>query len=74
MPVIEKQITYRCLDDCEWSGCPGHVGILRYQSVSGAYSFDIGGQIVLLDHGKMQAIVDLLRSLDRSDSVQVGMT
>jgi len=54
------------------SGCPGHLGILSYQSTSDAYGFSLNGRILHLERGEMQAVVDLLRSLDRIDAVQVG--
>lgn len=71
MANIYREITYYCRDDCEWSGCPGHVGVLHYQSTGDGYSFNLGGQILQLNRGKMEAMISLLRSLDRVDCIQV---
>ncbi|WP_313114956.1 hypothetical protein [Stenotrophomonas indicatrix] len=54
------------------SCCPGHTGILFYQSTSDAYSFSLNGRILHFERGELQALLDLLRSLDRIDAVQVG--
>lgn len=72
MANIERSLMYRCSDDCEMSGCPGHTGILFYQSASDGYSFSLNGRILHFERGELQALVDLLRSLDRIDAVQVG--
>ncbi len=72
MANIERSLTYRCSDDCEMSCCPGHTGILFYQSTSDAYSFSLNGRILHFERGELQALLDLLRSLDRIDAVQVG--
>lgn len=33
---------YRCYNDCEMSGCPGHTATLELQTTSDAYTFDDG--------------------------------
>lgn len=71
MASIEREVTYYC-DGCEWMDCKGHVARLQYQSVSGAYTFHMEGKVLQFTQARMQAIVDLLRSLNRVDSVQVG--
>lgn len=71
MASIEREVTYYC-DGCEWMDCKGHVARLQYQSVSDAYTFHMEGKVLEFSRGRMQAIVDLLRALDRVDSVQVG--
>lgn len=68
MARIERTIQYRCSDDCEMSGCPGHTGVLFYQSVSDAYSFNMGGRILHFERGELDAMLELLRSLNRADT------
>lgn len=68
--IREKE--YHCSDDCEMSGCPGHKGILNYQSVSDAYKFDNGkGEIKYFERGELEAFIQLLKDLNRADSVQL---
>jgi hypothetical protein len=71
MASIERSVQYRCSDDCMMSGCPGHTGILLYQSTSDAYSFNLDGRILHFGRGEMEAMFSLLRSLGRIDAVQV---
>lgn len=71
MATIQRRITYRCSDDCMMSGCPGHEGELLYQSVSDAYSFNMNGRQLDFERGELDAMLNLLRSLDRVDAVQV---
>lgn len=71
MANITREIKYRCFDDCEMSGCPGHLGILMFQSTSNAYSFSMNGEIMHFEQGQLQAMVDLIRALDRVDAVKL---
>lgn len=71
MARVEREIRYKCSDDCEMSGCPGHTGVLFYQSTSDAYSFNMSGRIMHFERGELQAMLDLLKSLDRADCIQV---
>ena len=73
MANVEREIAYRCSDDCRMSGCPGHVGKLRYQSTADSYCFQMGARPELhFEAGELQAMIDLLRSLNRVDAIQVG--
>lgn len=73
MANIIREISYRCSDDCVMSGCPGHLGILRWQSVSDAYSFSMNGRILHFERGELEAMIALLRELNlsRVDCLQV---
>lgn len=70
MATVTRQIRYRCSDDCEMSGCPGHVGELVYQSTSDAYTFTMNGRELDFERGELDAMLELLRSLDRADSAR----
>lgn len=70
MALVERELMYRCSDDCLPSGCPGHRGRLLYQSVSDAYEFDMGGRRIPFERGELDAVIELLRSLNRIDSAQ----
>jgi len=72
MATIVRSVRYRCSDDCEWSGCPGHVGVLTFQSTSDAYTFVMNGRELSFERGELQAMLNLIRSIDRVDCVQVG--
>ena len=72
MATIQRTIKYRCSDDCAMSGCPGHEGELLYQSTADAYTFNMNGRELSFERGELEAMLDLLRSLNRFDSVQVG--
>lgn len=68
MATIQRAITYRCSNDCQMSGCPKHHGELLYQSTSDAYIFCMNGREFSLERGELEAMLDLLKSLDRIDS------
>jgi hypothetical protein len=71
MANITRTITYRCSDDCIQSGCPTHIATLQYQSTVDHYTFDLNGQVIALERGKMDALITLLKSLDRVDCARV---
>lgn len=72
MAQIEIHRKYRCLDDCEPSGCPGHTLTLKFQSVSNAYSFSLDGVTVYSpDRNELQAMVDILKELQHRHDVIV---
>lgn len=50
------------------SGCPGHKGVLEYQSTADAYRFDMNGRGMSFERGELDAMLTLLRSLDRADA------
>lgn len=68
-----REIDYRCSDDCRMEGCPGHKGILNYQSVADAYSFSMNGRILHFERGELEAMVSLLGSLsqERADAIKL---
>lgn len=69
MAIVERSIHYRCSDDCQPSGCPGHEGRLTYQSCSDAYKFVMNGRESHYERGELEAMLHLLKLLDRVDSV-----
>ncbi len=71
MATLEVETTYRCLDDCAPQGCPKHKASLTYQSVSDSYNFTLGCKTIELSRGEIDAVMALLRMLDRVDAVQV---
>lgn len=68
MATIELEVEYRCADDCVMSGCPWHTGTLTYQSVSDAYCFNMNGREMRFERGELDAMLTLLRNLDRADA------
>lgn len=70
MATVERKIIYRCSDDCRWGGCPSHVGKLTFQSTSDAYMFDMDGKVMHFERGELDAMLRLLKSLGRVDSVK----
>lgn len=52
-------------------GCPGHKGILNYQSVSDAYSFSMNGRILHFERGELEAMIALLQALNRIDAIEI---
>jgi hypothetical protein len=71
MATIERETRYRCSDDCLPGGCPGHKGRLEYQSCSDSYTFNMNGREMHLERGELDAMISLLRALDRIDSASV---
>lgn len=71
MATIEREVTYRCSDDCVPSGCPGHKGRLTYQSTADSYLFNMSGRELHFERGELDAMIELLKKLDRCDCVQV---
>lgn len=71
MANIFLEGSYRCSDDCRQSGCPGHTATLKYQSCADAYTFNLNGKEMFFERGELEAMVSLLRDLNRSDSVKV---
>lgn len=71
MATVKKEITYRCYDDCKMSGCPSHKGILKFQSVSNAYNFNMNGKEYFFEEGELQAMIDLIKSLGRVDCIKI---
>jgi len=68
MANVIRELVYRCSDDCKTSGCPSHIGRLEYQSCADAYTFTMDGKVIHLERGELDAMLRLLKSLDRSDS------
>lgn len=68
MSTIAIFVNYRCADDCVMSGCPGHVGELTYQSTADAYQFRMNGRELSFERGELDAMLTLLRKLDRADA------
>lgn len=69
---IEKQ--YRCDDDCQQSGCPGHTAILEFNSVANVYHYNDGnGQEIWLDVTQAQILIEMFKfySETRADTARV---
>lgn len=71
MATNVRVLQYRCSDDCEMSGCPGHEGTLTHYSVTDGYVFNMAGRELHFERGELEAILQLLRDLDRVDAVRV---
>lgn len=71
MATTARETKYRCNDDCEMIGCPAHVGKLVYQSSSDSYFFNMNGRELYFERGELEAMISLLKSLNRADCVQV---
>jgi len=67
----KRELYYYCLDDCTPAGCPGHKATLRFFSTINAYDFNINGKKIYLEHAEMQAMIDLIKKLDRCDTVKL---
>lgn len=70
MANCKREIIYTCRDDCEIRGCPTHKGVLEFQSVSNAYHFNMNGKDYYFEQGELQAMIDLIKSLNRLDTVK----
>lgn len=72
MATIVKTTKYYCSNDCRQEGCPMHTATLEFQSCSNAYTFDNGkGDVYYFEEGELQALIYLLKSLDRADAVEI---
>ena len=71
MANCERELIYHCNDDCNQGGCKGHIASLMFQSCSDWYSFDIGGKQIAFSSDELQALVDLIKSLNRCDTVKL---
>lgn len=66
-----REIEYKCSDDCEMAGCPGHKAVLNYQSVSDAYHFQNRGKDYYFERKELETFIQLLKDLNRADSIQI---
>ena len=72
MTTSVEETKYRCLDDCEFSGCPGHVMRLDYQSVSDYFSLYIDDKLVFSgDTNTLKTFLSLCRKTS-SYRVEIG--
>jgi len=71
MANVKREITYRCRDDCRMEGCPSHEGTLEFQSTSNHYHFIMNGKDKYFEQNELQAIIDLIDSLNRADCIQI---
>jgi len=72
MSTIVQSIHYTCFNDCVVSGCPGHKGTLEYQSCSDTYIFTLNGRVLPFNRTELHAMIALLKSLGRVDSVRIN--
>ena len=66
-----RELTYHCYNDCKMSGCPSHKATLKFQSCSNAYHFNLNGEDYYFEQGKLQALIDLIKALNRYDTVKL---
>ena len=71
MANCKRELTYHCYNDCIESGCPGHKATLEFQSCSNAYHFNINGKDIYFEQGSLQALIDLIKALNRYDTVKL---
>ena len=72
MATIIKEKEYWCTDDCIQCGCPKHTAKLTFQSTALVYTFEDGqGGEYFFDDAKLQVLIDLIKSLNRVDIVEV---
>jgi len=72
MANVKRELNYRCWNDCIMAGCPSHKGTLDFQSCSNAYHFNMNGKDYYFEEGELQAIVDLIKSINRADCIQIN--
>lgn len=73
MATITHTLSYRCSNDCKMEGCPSHEAKLIYQSCSDAYTFENGkGETKYFERGELEALIILLKGLDRADAIDVN--
>ena len=68
------ELEYRCDEDCERSGCPGHTASMTFHSVSNHYEYDNGkGEKMWFDRAEAETIIELFRQHGkrRADTVKV---
>lgn len=71
MATVIREVRYRCSNDCQPWGCPGHVAELCYQSTADHYSFALPDRQIAFERGELEAVLKLLSSLNRHDAVEV---
>jgi hypothetical protein len=74
MAQLKQKAEYRCDEDCERTGCPGHTAILEFNSVVNVYTYSDGqGQKCMFDNSSMEAFVKMLKfySKTRADTVDI---
>lgn len=55
---------YHCWDDCQMSGCPGHVATLEFQSVSDYFMFKDGkGGEIGMHPVELEALLSMVKEL-----------
>jgi len=61
MGTTNKEIIYRCSDDCNQAGCPTHTAKMIYQSTSDLLRFEDGKRTnVCFERGSLEAFMTLL--------------
>lgn len=67
MSTTRLERYYRCWNDCEMSGCPGHTATLQFQSVSNAFHFNDGKERDLYAQTpELEALLSMLAELANS--------
>lgn len=70
MSECKRELTYTCWNDCLQGGCPGHKATVNFRSGINTYEFDINSKKIYLEPSEMQAIIDLIKALNRCDTVK----
>jgi len=70
MANFKREITYSCYEG-EYTGCPTHKGTIEFQSESHFYHFNMNGKDYYFEQGELQAMIDLIKSLNRADTVDL---
>ena len=71
MANCKRELIYYCNDDCNQGGCTGHIASLRFQSCSSWFFFDIGGKQIAFGSEELQALIDLIKALNRCGVVNL---
>lgn len=74
MGQLKTTRIYRCDNDCERAGCPGHIATLEFNSIANIYRFDNGqGEVMWFDLELAKAMIDMFKeySNTRADTVKV---
>jgi len=71
MSECKRELIYHCFDDCEQGGCPSHKATVNFRSSINTYQFNIDGKEIYLEDAEMQVMVDLIKALNRCDTVKL---
>lgn len=65
MSSTHLERAYKCWNDCQMAGCPGHTATLDMQSVSESFVFEDGrGQMICIQQPEMQTLLSMVFELE----------